>query len=388
MRKTPRPQRNGAGGATSAVDTARAAALLGRMHRAAQREVQLGEAAEGGGANSEVRVYGAELKSQFGALRRSAEGVCDRKRNLGCRSRPARSGRERGGAAAAGRQPDAAGEHHRRDLRQGVLGSGGHGAGSHLGCAERHAGPRAGLGRVGFGFQRIARSLEPSRLRGGRGGWFVGDAGRLAPGQHLPRRQTPATISSWPRRRPRAATSAATSDSGVALVAHEGRVDAGLAGGGGGRRTDDDHRPFAKGDAPPNAPRRRAMPRGLRRWRRRRPATAAGSTEEWFVTPAPRRQPTRARGACRGGDRGRRSPAGRERACPRESSKPAARASWRSSPSVGMSSARSPSRASAAAVAGPTAAVRRRRSRSRFPVARAREIARRTADGLVKTSQS
>ena len=34
---------------TSAVDTARGAALLGRMHRAAQREVQLGEAAEGGG---------------------------------------------------------------------------------------------------------------------------------------------------------------------------------------------------------------------------------------------------------------------------------------------------------------------------------------------------
>jgi hypothetical protein len=54
--------------ATSAVDTARAAALLGRMHRAAQREVQLGEAAEGGSASSEVRVYGAELKSQFAAF--------------------------------------------------------------------------------------------------------------------------------------------------------------------------------------------------------------------------------------------------------------------------------------------------------------------------------
>jgi hypothetical protein len=53
---------------TSAVDTVRGAALLGRMHRAAQREVQLGEAAEGGGATSEVRVYGAELKSQFGAF--------------------------------------------------------------------------------------------------------------------------------------------------------------------------------------------------------------------------------------------------------------------------------------------------------------------------------
>ena len=53
---------------TSAVDTARGAALLGRMHRAAQREVQLGEAAEGGGATSDVRVYGAELKSQFGAF--------------------------------------------------------------------------------------------------------------------------------------------------------------------------------------------------------------------------------------------------------------------------------------------------------------------------------
>jgi hypothetical protein len=52
----------------STLDTARAAALLGRMHRAAEREVQLGEAAEAGAASAKVRVYGAELKSQFGSF--------------------------------------------------------------------------------------------------------------------------------------------------------------------------------------------------------------------------------------------------------------------------------------------------------------------------------
>jgi hypothetical protein len=38
------------------------------LHRAAERQTQLGDLAEGAATLPETRVYGAELKSQFGAL--------------------------------------------------------------------------------------------------------------------------------------------------------------------------------------------------------------------------------------------------------------------------------------------------------------------------------
>jgi hypothetical protein len=50
------------------VDATRTAALLGRLHRAAERQTQLGDLGESAATRPETRVYGAELKSQFGAL--------------------------------------------------------------------------------------------------------------------------------------------------------------------------------------------------------------------------------------------------------------------------------------------------------------------------------
>jgi hypothetical protein len=42
-------------------------ALLSRLHHAAEREIQLGELAESGGANRDTRSYGAELAATFRA---------------------------------------------------------------------------------------------------------------------------------------------------------------------------------------------------------------------------------------------------------------------------------------------------------------------------------
>ena len=116
------------------------------------------------------------------------------------------------------------------------------------------------------------------------------------------------------------------------------------------------------------------MPKGSRRWRRRRAATVAGSIGEWFVTPAPRRRTTRARAACREGDRVPRSPEGREHECPPRAHRAGRRA---------LLGALRPHRARALPAAPRAAAPQpwpvrpppcaRRRSRSRFPVARARE---------------
>jgi len=46
----------------------RTTALLARLHQAAQRQVQLGELAQGGAANRATRAYGADLASDFRAL--------------------------------------------------------------------------------------------------------------------------------------------------------------------------------------------------------------------------------------------------------------------------------------------------------------------------------
>ena len=246
-----RTRRGRAGGSSrrrrrTEPDGAGPTALLSRLHHAAEREIQLGELAEVGGAHRDTRSYGAELTADFRAF---DQRVIAFAAQSGDRRDPARSDvpRARTWWPCAGRWTTS-------DVSPT---SGASGSTATSGSRSPRSSPRP---RTCFPRRwptsRCCRRWSPISV----GSSIARARGRSRPRRRRRRRRASTTtlpphgardvaLTAAAQRpgaesvRARASTSASTSASGLGDRAVAATGKPGLAGGRGGRRSDDGHRP-------------------------------------------------------------------------------------------------------------------------------------------------